>query len=429
MKIAVEEKITGYHGLLFVICFLGTAFGGVVSTLMSVYLPVAVKDLLGNKTNEELNDISAYINAVFILGGAVGGFITGIISDKAGRKTGVILSIACYGVATLLTGFMESWWSVVVCRFFSGFGLGAVLVTTTTIMMEEWPEKSRTIFIGILSIAIPVGIFSAGVIDYFVLSWRQAFLVGALPTILAFLSLWLLKESEKWKYHRDEVTNRLKKVESIFSIHYRYRLLTGSIIFGTMLIGLWAIFSWLPTWVQTLIVVGNGQEERGISMMMLGMGGLTGGFLSGWLANAIGLRKSMLLCFLVSVICSIILFKTNSTFSPIVYIEILVMALFFGASQGILSVYIPNLFPVSIRGTATGFCFNIGRVVTATAVLFVGILVTELGGYSNSLFIFSMVFVIGFIATFFTRDEAAEKEQIMSEGKTVDEDQQYAIDK
>jgi MFS family permease len=163
-----EEKITVYHWLLFTICFLGTAFAGTVSTLMSVYLPVAVKDLLGNKSDTELNNISAYINAVFILGGSAGGFICGFISDKFGRKTGVICSIACYGVFTLLTGYMPHWWGVVICRFFSGFGLGGVLVTTTTLMMEEWPKKSRAIFMGFLSISIPVGIFSAGVIDYFV---------------------------------------------------------------------------------------------------------------------------------------------------------------------------------------------------------------------------------------------------------------------
>ena len=124
-----KEKITAYHWILFAICFLGTAFAGVISTLMSVYLPVAVKDLLGDKDPDELNNISAYINAVFIFGGAFGGFISGIISDKAGRKTAVIFSIACYGLFTILTGYMPTWWAVVICRFLSGFGLGAILVT------------------------------------------------------------------------------------------------------------------------------------------------------------------------------------------------------------------------------------------------------------------------------------------------------------
>ena len=173
-----------------------------------------------------------------------------------------------------------------------------------------------------------------------------------------------------------------------------------------MLIGLWAIFSWIPTWIQSLVTTGDAQKERGLSMMMLGIGGLVGGFLSGWLTNAIGLKRSMLLCFAVCTVLSFLLFKTNSAFSAIIYIEIVALALFFGASQGVLSVYIPSLFPVDIRGTATGFCFNIGRIFTAIAVLFVGVLVTDLGGYGNSLFVFSSVFVVGLIVTFFSKDKA-----------------------
>jgi MFS family permease len=401
-----NETITGYHWLLFIICFLGVAFAGVVSTLMAVYLPVAVKDLLGNKSDEEINHIGAWINSIFLFGAAAGGLISGVICDKAGRKTAVIFSISCYGAFAIATAYMPNWWLVVICRFFSGFGLGAILVAYTTLIIEEWPLKTRAIFMGILSIAIPVGIFSAGLIDYFVSSWRQAFLVGIIPVVIAILSLWLLKESTNWK-NRALHLQSVRASSSIFSPEHRANLVTGALIFGTMLIGLWAIFLWIPTWIQTLIVSGNGQQERGLSMMMLGMGGLTGGFLSGWLINAIGTRRSLLLCFAVSSILSFILFKTNHSFSAVIYVEIVILALFFGASQGALSVYIPGLFPVAVRGTATGFCFNIGRVVTATAVLFVGILVKALGGYGNSLFIFSSVFLVGLCTTLLRKERIA----------------------
>jgi MFS family permease len=132
-------------------------------------------------------------------------------------------------------------------------------------------------------------------------------------------------------------------------------------------------------------------------MMSLGMGGLAGGFFSGWLVNFMGLRKSLLLCFAACTALSFILFKTNPSFSPIIYAEIALLAIFFGASQGILSAFIPQLFPTSIRAAATGFCFNSGRLLTGAAVLFVGFLVNSLGGYGNSLFIFSMVFLVGFL--------------------------------
>jgi hypothetical protein len=75
----------------------------------------------------------------------------------------------------------------------------------------------------------------------------------------------------------------------------------------------------------------------------------------------------------------------------------------FGISQGLLSVYIPLLFPVSIRATATGLCFNVGRFFTAAAVFFVGVLVTTLGGYGNSLFTFSFVFLVGFLFLLFSK--------------------------
>ena len=56
-----ENGMSAYLASLFFICFISNALSGSVSTLMSVYLPVAVKDLLGNTAAEELNYISDYI--------------------------------------------------------------------------------------------------------------------------------------------------------------------------------------------------------------------------------------------------------------------------------------------------------------------------------------------------------------------------------
>ena len=131
-------------------------------------------------------------------------------------------------------------------------------------------------------------------------------------------------------------------------------------------------------------------------MMLLGVGGLSGGFVSGWVSNALGTRKAMLLCFGGCFVLSCLLFKVNSSFNTVTVVEIAMLSFTFGISQGLLSVFIPQLFPVSIRGMATGFCFNVGRFFTAAVVFFVGALVSTLGGYGNSLFTFSFVFLLGF---------------------------------
>ncbi|MCC7525793.1 MAG: MFS transporter, partial [Chitinophagaceae bacterium] len=268
---------------------------------------------------------------------------------------------------------------------------------------EIWPQKSKPVFMGILSIAFPVGIFSAGLINYLVSSWQQAFLSGTIPVAVAVAGWWMIKESPEWVENKQRAFQSGGRAESLFSLRFRKNMWVGSITFGSMLIGLWAIFSWLPTWVQSLISDTDGQKERGIIMMLLGMGGLTGGFLSGWVLNVMGTRKALVLCFTVCSVLSFLLFKTNNSFTPIIYAETAVLAFFFGVSQGVLSYYIPELFPTAFRASATGFCFNIGRLFTGTAVMFVGILVTVLGGYGNAIYLFSLVFVIGLLVVLFLK--------------------------
>jgi hypothetical protein len=111
----------------------------------------------------------------------------------------------------------------------------------------------------------------------------------------------------------------------------------------------------------------------------------------------------MIMCFTSCFILSALLFLGNHSFGVLTLVEIGLLSFTFGISQGLLAVYIPQLFPVAIRAMATGFCFNIGRFFTATSVFFVGALVNTLGGYGPSLFAFSFVFLIGLLFIVFTR--------------------------
>lgn len=398
------KKTTASSRLLatFAICFLSTMLGGAVSTLMSVYLPVAVNDLLGNLRQERFDEVSAYISSLFIFGWVLGGFFWGYVCDRIGRRKSIVLATLCYGLFTILTGFSPNWYMVMGCRFLSGFGIGGVLVTTNILIAELWPTKQRTVALGILSISIPMGIFSAGGIAYFLSDWRDAFLIGSVPFVLAILGYFFLTESTDWNSERSFQNEMKGKAISWFDRQVRSNLLTGSLIFGTMLIGLWAVFSWLPTWVQS-ISQGDSQRHRGISMMILGSGGITGGFISGWIVNRFGLQRTMLTCFAVCFVFSVLLFKVNQSFNIIAFVELGILALFFGISQGVLSVYIPQLYPTQLRAAATGFCYSAGRVFTGAAVFFVGALVDVLGGYGNAIVTFSFVFLIGFVITLLNR--------------------------
>jgi len=247
---------------------------------------------------------------------------------------------------------------------------------------------------------MPVGFFAAGAINNFTVGWRSPFLLSIVPLALGILSWFFLPESSNWA--NTKRTNVSNKIIPALPASYQRNLLIGSVIFGTMLIGLWAIFSWAPTWIQTISAPENAQQSRGTLMMIMAGGGIAGSFASGWIVNAAGLRKTVLACFVVCFIMSFVIFKMTTALTMITYLELTILAFFFGISQGALGIYIPSLFPPIVCGTATGFCFNIGRLFTGTVVFFIGALVSILGGYGNAIFIFSFIFVIGFITTFFS---------------------------
>jgi len=139
-------------------------------------------------------------------------------------------------------------------------------------------------------------------------------------------------------------------------------------------------------------------------MMLLSGGGILGGIVGGFLANGLGRKRSLLISFAGAFVASFLLLKTNDTFTSIIYAETAFLALFFGISQGILTAYVPELFPKTVRSTATGICFNAGRLLTSVAVFFIGVLVPVLGGYGNAIFVFSLAYVLGFVATLFGKE-------------------------
>src|SRR5690606_7238878 len=123
----------------------GNISAGLISMLMSVYLPVVMTSLSGHVSDDQLNHISAYINALYLAGWAIGGFSWGIISDKIGRSRSLTLSLSSYGLFTLLLSYSTSWEAVVVFRFLSGFAVGGILVIAPTLLSEIWPQKTRSI--------------------------------------------------------------------------------------------------------------------------------------------------------------------------------------------------------------------------------------------------------------------------------------------
>ena len=389
-------------------------FAAVTSTLLAAYLPDTVRDLVGGAGAVDVGRIGAYVGALFLVGWAVGGVGLGWAGDRVGRVRAFALAVALTGAGTLAAAWSPTWPALVACRFVTGMGVGGTLVVSTILVAEAWPGRARAVVLGVLAVSYPIGIIAAGAVSYAVADWRTAFLIGVAPLALAAVAAVCLRDSAAWTIGRGAPRRAGSTFGDVWAPAHRGNFLVGATIFGAMLVGLWATFSWLPTWAQSLVGDGpGGQQTRGLLMMLLGMGGIVGGAVSGVVANAVGRRHSLLIAFGGCTVASGVLFGTNATFTPVVYAETAALALFFGLSQGVLSAYIPELFPAAIRSTATGLCFNLGRLVTAAAVFAVGALVGAFGGYGNAVLAFSLAYVLGFVATWYGRETSASAEPLL----------------
>lgn len=406
---------SGHGALTLALCLLSNVFAGMLATLMAAYLPDSVRDLTGTVDAATVGHVGSYVGSLFLVGWALGGVGFGWAADRFGRAHMFTAAVVLFAVATLAASQSGTWPMLVACRLLTGVGIGGTMVVSAILVAEAWRERGRAIAMGFLGVAFPIGIILAGAVSYQVPEWRSGFLAGTLPLTLGIISAFVVRDSAHWIADHGERrrTSTDSPFRRLLSPANRRNLVLGATIFGTMSVGLWATFSWLPAWAQDLVGSGEGgQRQRGMLMMVLGSGGILGGALSGFLANAMGRRNTLLLSFAGSFLASALLLLTNTTISPIVFAETAFLAVFFGVSQGALGAYIPELFPIDVRATATGVCFNVGRVVTALAVFFIGVLVPLLGGYGNAISVFSVMYLFGLVAVLYGRETRGVSETL-----------------
>ena len=79
---------------------------------------------------------------------------------------------------------------------------------------------------------------------------------------------------------------------------------------------------------------------------------------------------------------------------------------FFGTGQfAWMPIYLPELFPTSVRGTAMSLVFNSARYVATLGPLAAGWAITTFGGIPAAVSIIALVYVVGLVLTPFAGPE------------------------
>jgi MFS family permease len=123
-------------------------------------------------------------------------------------------------------------------------------------------------------------------------------------------------------------------------------------------------------------------EIASIANSLVMTAAILGNFLAAAMARVMGYRRS------IAVLCFAYFLSMVATYSvPRSYGVLLALLPAMGASGGLFALftmYLPPLFPVLLRTTGAGFCYNIGRIAAAVGTVVFG-LFTKVGDYRIAL--------------------------------------------
>lgn len=389
---------------LYLLCWFATVVAGISATLFSVYLPSLARDLMGSSEPSTIGKLGSWAGSSFLGGWAVGAILLGVIADRIGRKITLVAAIVLCTLGTAAAAFVSDVSLFVFLRAVTGTGAGAILLLTAVIVAEVWPSRSRALALGILINAFPLGFIIAGVMHGTIADFRMSYLLGGIPILLAVAVWTLIPESERWSDTARDLDERREQRSHVFEPRYRRDLVIGVTLFGSMLVALWAAYMWIPAWVSSISWPDHARHNRALANIMLGAGAVVGGIVSGTVSNALGRRIAAGLGYIGAATVSVFLFLTVSEASVALFTMVFLLSFFIGYNQGVLTGYLPELFPTVVRGAATGFSFNTGRLVTTVTVFFVGVLVSVFGQYQYAILAFASFYLVGFVTLFFARE-------------------------
>lgn len=407
------QDISRYQWTILLMTWLGFLFDLMDSTLYTLVMGPALQDLLGAEASvRNIGWYGGLIFSIFLIGWALGGIVFGILADYLGRKLTLMITILTYAAFTGLAAAAGSWWELGLYRFLTGLGVGGEWAAGAALLAETWPERARAKGAAILQTSAGMGYFAAAFIYLLVgsYSWRLVFLVGALPAVLVFFVRGRMNESERWlAASADTQRSRVTLVE-IFDGELRRDTIVGSLLASIVNFGFWAVSAWVPALIQNKIAT-DPSLAAGVSVssyvsyaiMILTLGSLPGYAVVGALADRWGRRPVFLLFFVGGALSAPVIFLGPWTLSQMLVLLPLLGFFTLGIYAG-FPIYLPELYPTRLRATGSGFCFNIGRVVSAAGPFLTGVVVLSTGSFETAISALSLVYLLGPVTLLFARE-------------------------
>ncbi len=151
------------------------------------------------------------------------------------------------------------------------------------------------------------------------------------------------------------------------------RLLLGASLAGVALLGTWGSLQWAVKWAISLATLlpadGGPYYAKDYTQIFLALGAIIGTIAAALAGDWLGRRVTYTLLCVGSFASLIFMYQANDIYGPKFLWSAFVAGGITAAFYGWFPLYLPELFPTSIRATSQGFAFNFGRVIAAVGTL------------------------------------------------------------
>ena len=290
----------------------------------------------------------------------VGAVIFGLLADRYGRRTPLMLNVIYFSVIELLCGFAPNFTAFLILRALFGIGMGGEWGVGASLAMEAAPKRWRGVLSGILQSGYSVGYLLAALAARFVLpvwGWRPMFWLGALPAFLALYIRTKVPESEVWKQHR---AASMKQV--VYVVAQNWRRFAYMVVLMTFMMFLsHGTQDLYPDFLQEIHKMSD--AARANLAIFYNCGAVLGALLFGHFSQVAGRRRSMMaslgMCLLV------IPFWAFGSTVFVVAASAFFMQLGVQGAWGVIPVHLNELSADAARGLMPGFAYQLGILLAA----------------------------------------------------------------
>jgi MFS transporter, SP family, arabinose:H+ symporter len=191
-----------------------------------------------------------------LVGCLIGAVISGIVSDRFGRKKILILTAAVFIISAIGTGLSNTFILFIFYRMIGGAAIGLASSLSPMYIAEVAPSEKRGMFVSINQLTIVIGVLAAQFVNWQIadpvpdgatsaailnswngqFGWRWMFAAEAIPAFLFFVFMFFVPESPRWlvKNGKDENAHKIiskigGKIYADLSLAEIKKTLTGEI--------------------------------------------------------------------------------------------------------------------------------------------------------------------------------------------------------